>query len=436
MATPDLTPAMQEMLAQMAALRAELDALKQRANHLTQPVQPPQPTVSTTRRSALRKLAGGLLAGLAVGGVAAVIPQPAEAKFVGASNAGAVIIPRGSTSTGSMSANRQYGMVATSDDSIDLSSGFYFANGDRIGVYGISTNDADNSDPNNPIFGGIAVYGIGTQGIFGYSPGATGVNGFGGTTGTGGSSGTTGVLGIGGKYGGVMQTDNASTTVFSQTNTGIGLVVNAGSTASFSNVQNNQNLGLYVEAGTGGSRTAKAAIFKGDVQIVGAYTASGTKSFKMDHPLDPANKYLSHSVVESPDMKNVYDGVVTLDGQGQAIVEMPSYFETLNSDYRYQLTPLGQAAPNLHISEEIKQRKFKIAGGLAGQKVSWQVTGIRQDAYARANPIKVEENKTGEEKGTYLHPELYGQPQKQSVKPGPAVGADLIELINRKFPKK
>ena len=237
-----------------------------------------------------------------------------------------------------------------------------------------------------------------------------------------------------------MQINNSSSPYFSQTNTGIGLAVTSGATASFSNVVNNQNLGLYVEAGTNAGDlnnpgttarpNAKAAIFKGDVQIVGAISkSSGT--FMIDHPLDPTNKYLYHSFVESPDMKNVYDGVVTLDGRGEATVEMPSYFEALNSDYRYQLTPLGQAAPDLHILEEMKERQFKIAGGSSGQKVSWQVTGIRQDAYAKANPIKVEEAKTPEEKGTYLHPEAFGQPQKERVPTGPVVGADLEGLIKR-----
>lgn len=432
----DLTPAMQEMMAQMAAMRAELDALKHRANALPQPVQLEKPVVSTTRRTALRRLAGGLLAGLAVGGVAALIPQPAEAKFVAANTAGAIIIPPGSTTSGPFPGNAVYGLVATSDPTLIYNNG-NFASGDMIGVFGIATN-ATNVPPG--AIAGIGVYGVGTQGIFGYSPGATGVNGF-GVTGVGASGGTTGVLGIGGKFGGVMQTDNASTAPFSQTNTGIGLAVNAGSSASFPlPFTDNQNVGLYVEAGTNAgtaARTAQAAIFIGAVDVKGNFNATnGTKNFKMDHPLDPANKYLYHAAIESPEMKNVYDGVVTLDGQGEATVEMPSYFEALNADYRYQLTPIGQAAPDLHISAEMTARKFKIAGGLSGQKVSWQVTGIRQDAWAKAHPFKVEEDKTGEEKGTYLYPEGFGQPQKQSIQTGPVVGADLIDFINRRFGRK
>lgn len=64
-------------------------------------------------------------------------------------------------------------------------------------------------------------------------------------------------------------------------------------------------------------------------------------SFKIDHPLDPANKYLLHSFVESPDMMNIYNGEVALDGLGKATVELPAWFEALNQDFRYQLTAIG-----------------------------------------------------------------------------------------------
>ena len=79
-------------------------------------------------------------------------------------------------------------------------------------------------------------------------------------------------------------------------------------------------------------------------------------SFKIDHPLDPANKYLCHSFVESPDMKNVYDGVVVLDNKGKAEIELPDWFGILNKDFRYQLTAIGAPGPNLYIAEEISDR--------------------------------------------------------------------------------
>ena len=57
--------------------------------------------------------------------------------------------------------------------------------------------------------------------------------------------------------------------------------------------------------------------FIGDVDVTGTLTKSAG-SFKIDHPLDPENKYLSHSFVESPDMMNIYNGNVVLDATGEA----------------------------------------------------------------------------------------------------------------------
>jgi hypothetical protein len=163
--------------------------------------------------------------------------------------------------------------------------------------------------------------------------------------------------------------------------------------------------------------TGYAGYFSGKVTVTGALTKGGG-SFKIDHPLDPENKYLYHSFVESPDMMNIYNGIVTLDEHGEATIEMPEWFEALNSGFRYQLTCLGEFAP-VYIAQEIKERKFKIAGGQPGQKVSWQVTGIRQDEWAKAHRVPIEEDKNDKEKGKYLHPELFGQPEEMSVHPRP-----------------
>jgi len=138
--------------------------------------------------------------------------------------------------------------------------------------------------------------------------------------------------------------------------------------------------------------TGYAGVFVGDVNILGNLTKT-SGGFKIDHPLDPAAKFLNHSFVESPDMKNIYDGIVTLDGNGEAWVELPAWFDALNKDFRYQLTAIGAPMPDLYISVEQSGNRFKIAGGTAGMKVSWQITGTRQDAYANANRIQVEEDK-------------------------------------------
>lgn len=158
-----------------------------------------------------------------------------------------------------------------------------------------------------------------------------------------------------------------------------------------------------------------AGEFYGNVTVHGTLSKSGG-SFKIDHPLDPANKTLSHSFVESPDMKNIYDGVVTLSANGDATVTLPNWFGALNKDFRYQLTAIGAPGPNLYISQEVTSNYFKIAGGTANGKVSWQVTGIRQDAWANANRIPVEEWKPEAERGTYLTPEVFGQTPEKSVR--------------------
>ncbi|MBZ5546279.1 MAG: hypothetical protein LAO07_21885 [Acidobacteriia bacterium] len=114
-------------------------------------------------------------------------------------------------------------------------------------------------------------------------------------------------------------------------------------------------------------------------------------------------------------MKNVYDGVAVLDAKGEAWVTLPEWFEALNSDFRYQLTAIGRPQPRLYIAQEMAGNRFKIPGGRAGAKVSWMVTGIRQDAYAKAHRIPVEEEKPVAERGHYLHPELFGQPKEKGI---------------------
>ncbi len=166
--------------------------------------------------------------------------------------------------------------------------------------------------------------------------------------------------------------------------------------------------------GVGKLGGAFAGRFTGNVAVSGTLSKAGG-SFRIDHPLDPENRYLSHSFVESPDMKNIYDGVATLDGYGEAIVEMPEWFSALNRDFRYLLTAVGAPMPGLYIAEKIKDNRFKISGGQPGMEVSWQVTGIRQDAWANRNRIKVEENKSERERGHYLHPEAFDQPEERSV---------------------
>ena len=177
---------------------------------------------------------------------------------------------------------------------------------------------------------------------------------------------------------------------------GLALQVNGPSEFNFPVLANN---GLTVQSG----------------QLCAQNVCAAVKNFHIDHPLDPQNQYLYHSCVESDERKNVYDGVSTLDARGEAVVELPDWFEALNRDFRYQLTAIGAPAPNLYVAREVRDGSFAIAGGKPGMKVSWQVTGVRQDAYALANPLEVEVEKPESERGLYLYPEVFGQPPEMGV---------------------
>jgi cytoskeletal protein CcmA (bactofilin family) len=151
----------------------------------------------------------------------------------------------------------------------------------------------------------------------------------------------------------------------------------------------------------------------GNLHVQGRLTA-GVKTFRIDHPLDPENKYLSHSSVESPDVMNIYNGNITTDTEGNATVVLPDYFEALNRDFRYQLTVIGKRA-QATVASEIENNRFTINTDQPDMKVSWQVTGIRQDASAKAFPSSVEEEKPEAERGFFLHPEHYGYSKERGI---------------------
>jgi hypothetical protein len=162
----------------------------------------------------------------------------------------------------------------------------------------------------------------------------------------------------------------------------------------------NTILGTILEdrlvAGTDSRLTINGNVrFRGNLAITGA-VAKNMGTFEIDHPLDPKNKLLFHSFVESPDAKNIYDGIAVLNDKGEARIRLPSYFQALNKDYRYQFFPHHAAMPELYIKQEVKNNAFVIAGGKPYGKVSWQVTGTRHDPYILANPIIVEKLKTND----------------------------------------
>ncbi len=183
--------------------------------------------------------------------------------------------------------------------------------------------------------------------------------------------------------------------------------------------------GIYASCGI--SNGNYGAYFYGNCDITGGYAKSYSMN-KIDHPLDPENKYLYHSSVESPDMMNVYNGNIILDNQGEAWVDLPNYFEAYNEEFRYQLTCIGGFA-QVYIAEEISNNRFKIAGGKSGMKVSWQVTGTRHDRIAEQHRIVAEVDKTSEERGKYQNPEVYGRPSSEGIGFVEATNEGEVELI-------
>ena len=202
--------------------------------------------------------------------------------------------------------------------------------------------------------------------------------------------------------------DGPGTGVLGQSGTGNGV---SGYSGSGYGVDGRSSTSYGVHGASGSS--GYAGYFDGNVFVTG-YLTKGGGSFKIDHPLDPANKYLSHSFVESPDMMNIYNGNIITDARGLATVLLPDYFTALNRDFRYQLTVIGRFAQAI-VAREIKNNRFVIRTSRPHTRVSWQVTGIREDAFANAHRVKVEEEKTGEERGRYLYPKLFGQPEERGV---------------------
>jgi hypothetical protein len=206
--------------------------------------------------------------------------------------------------------------------------------------------------------------------------------------------------------------------------------------SSYGVIATGGNVGVYAHNAVSGTEAYLAGqccggYFNGNVQVNGTLSKSAG-AFKIDHPLDPGGKYLSHSFVESPDMMNIYNGNVQLDAAGKASVEMPEWFEALNMEFRYQLTAIGAPGPNLYVAEEISKNRFRIAGGTPGGKVSWQVTGIRHDAYAQKHRIPVVEEKSAQDRGRYLHPDLYGAGDDRRVEFTDAPGDH--EVLGSKTP--
>jgi hypothetical protein len=309
------------------------------------------------------------------------------------------------------------GDTAVGNGVIGLSSGY-----SGIGVLGIITGTADRAVAGYAlaytsysigVYGqsyatnGYGVYGdvtgSGAFGVYGYSYQAYGVYGY-----TGSTTGY-GVVGVQTGYSTADSTCCWESGGFFGGRNGVVAISKESGGYGIAGVFQSTDYGYGIYAINYGS--GYAGYFSGNVYVAGNLGASGTKPFRIDYPLDPANKYLYHYAVESPQVQNQYNGTVTLDASGEAVVELPVYFSAINAGpFQYQLTAIGAPGPNLYIAQEVTGSQFKIAGGAPGMKVSWLLFGLRNDPWMRDNPQTDVADKPAEEVGKYVYPQGYGQP--------------------------
>jgi len=287
-----------------------------------------------------------------------------------------------------------------------------------IGVYGSQAGSGWGVYGQTP--GGIGVYGSSANGtgVNGSSSAGIGVSGSSSTAAgvQGASSTSAGVLGkhsgstgtAPGTEGDTASTDSSAVGVLGQvTSTSPGGFsaavrgINAGTGGLGIGVWGSQagsgwgvygsspgGIGVY-----GQSSTGLAGFFGGNVSVSGNLNVTGTKNFRIDDPLDPQHKFLEHAAIESNEVLNVYSGNATTGANGHATVTLPPYFDRINTDFRYQLTVIGQFAQAI-VGKQIRGNTFVIRTDKGHVRVSWQVTARRNDAYMRAHPFRAEVPKT------------------------------------------
>jgi len=252
-------------------------------------------------------------------------------------------------------------------------------------------------------------------GVYGLGTSAAGSNGvYGESEATDGA----GVFGIN------SQLDNNATGVYAQVGDGTAATVDPTAVFGYSNVTDDfygyggyfsaEWNGIYAENRT--TTSGYAGYFSGDINATGD-VAGGTKSFLIDNPENPENEVLRHTSVESDEAMVVYRGKVKLNEQGEAVVDLPSYFKSLTKENEatVQITCIGRPFP---IGYEWNSGFTSFtAYGDAGEEVSWMVMADRDDPYIRKNRKPVITPKDGNDKGYkdgyYIHPDAYGQPREK-----------------------
>ncbi|MEW6337440.1 MAG: hypothetical protein AB1625_08555, partial [Acidobacteriota bacterium] len=296
------------------------------------------------------------------------------------------------------------------------SAGVFGGSGSYAGVSGLSLANAPGVEGTS-YGGGPGVRGTGTgtsRGVEGLGDSGPGV--YGSSTSGSGLHGTStnafGVLGESSSVHGVHGSSDSGEGIHGFSTNGYGVHgVSTNGDGVFGEASSASKSAFY---GINSNPSGYAAYLSGNVQVNGDLNVTGTKNFLVDHPLDPENRALVHAAVESSEVLNVYSGNVVTDEDGRAVVELPEWFEAVNTDFRYQLTVIGRFAQAI-VEEEIAGNRFAIRTNLASVKVSWQVTARRNDSWMRAHPFEAERAKPEAERGLFLAPAEHGQPEEKGV---------------------
>lgn len=283
------------------------------------------------------------------------------------------------------------------------------------GVYGKSTSTSNGADFAAGVFGESSTSTI--AGVYGYNPFGTAV-----VSRTDG--GSTGLLALNNNANGQAIYAAGPTGIYAQGGGGQFDYGVEGRGANGGNFQVQNNTGGTACRGANNQAVSSGygvygRHFDSDGYAVfaeGKTGATGTKSFVIDHPLDPTNKTLSHYCTEGPEPLNVYRGRTVTDGRGQAWVTLPDYFDEINIDPTVQLTVSDPSDDFVmaKVAQEVVGRKFLIRTSKPGVRVFWRVEARRNDRWVQRYGAPVEAKKPESVQGTYLRPELYGKPQTMS----------------------
>ncbi|MEM2125734.1 MAG: hypothetical protein QXQ53_04985, partial [Candidatus Methanosuratincola sp.] len=289
------------------------------------------------------------------------------------------------------------GIINTSTTGAAVSGEATATSGQTFGVYGQS-----NSTSGAGVVGYAAATSGQTFGMFGQSNSTSGAGVAGFATATSGISG--------GVYGEAHSSDGRGVVGYAAATSGFtyGVLGRSDSTSGY---------GVFGVKPAGGSGYG--------VYYLNGLAGTGTKSFQIDHPLSPETHYLNHFCTEGPEPYNAYSGNVVTDAKGYATVQLPDYFDSINRDFRYQLTVVGQFAQAI-VAEEIQNNRFTIRTDKPHVKVSWRVEAVRNDRWVQRYGFQTEQEKEDEIKGKYLNPELFGMPKEYGIHYRPDVERERI----------